>query len=244
MAIVIYSFSDLYHKTHIQSVYSVTGRKFNHGQIIIINLFQQRIYSSFLQITYTFNLSEKSANMDLGIYTHTHTYIYIYIEREREVDTMTTVWTAALLPTKPSSDDDSGFTHGFGAWSIITTIPERPMDITRLCWIVITLWDCHIHADAVRALFWIFFYIFPLVRWRKSNAFNAKPQHPTSIGNNQPFLTHCSRRSYFYNLCWLAQSKFSSKGSVNSITKTSFNLTDQMTIFGRLVVNAISVGNI
>ena len=48
-----------------------------------------------------------------------------------------------------------------------------------------------------------------------------KPLHPTSIGNTfviQPFLTHCSRRSsYFSNLRLCAQSKFSSKGTVNSI---------------------------
>ena len=28
---------------------------------------------------------------------------------------MTDIYTAALIPTKPSSDDDSGFRHGFGA---------------------------------------------------------------------------------------------------------------------------------
>ena len=74
-----------------------------------------------------------------------------------------------------------------------------------------------------------------------------KLRHPTSIGNTlviQPFLTHCSRRSsYFSNLRWCTQSKFSSKGTVNSITKTFFNLTDQMTISGRWVFNAISIGN-
>ena len=45
-------------------------------------------------------------------------YIYIYKERERErwgeeYHTMTDVYTATLLPTKPSSDENSGFTHGF-----------------------------------------------------------------------------------------------------------------------------------
>ena len=30
MAIIIYSFSDLYNKYHIKSVYNVTGRKLNH----------------------------------------------------------------------------------------------------------------------------------------------------------------------------------------------------------------------
>ena len=39
---------------------------------------------------------------------------------------MTDVYTVALLPTKPSSDDDSGFRHVFGGRSIITTDPERP----------------------------------------------------------------------------------------------------------------------
>ena len=29
--------------------------------------------------------------------------------------TITDVCTTGLLPTKPSSDDDSGFRHGFGA---------------------------------------------------------------------------------------------------------------------------------
>ena len=74
-----------------------------------------------------------------------------------------------------------------------------------------------------------------------------KPLLPISIGNTfiiQPFLTHYSRRSsYFSNLCWCAQWKFSSKWTVNSKMKTFFALTDQMTISGRLGVNAISLGN-
>ena len=37
--------------------------------------------------------------------------------------------------------------------------------------------------------------------------------------------------------------KFSSEGTINSITKPFFNLTDQMTISGRWAVYAISVGN-
>ena len=77
--------------------------------------------------------------------------------------------------------------------------------------------------------------------------FAIKPQHPISIGNTflvPPFLTHCSRRfTYFSDLRWCAQSKFSSKGTVNTITKTFFALTDQVTISGRFVLNAISVGN-
>ena len=42
--------------------------------------------------------------------THTHTHTHIYMNH-----TMTDVYTAALLPTKPSSDDVSGFRHGFEA---------------------------------------------------------------------------------------------------------------------------------
>ena len=68
---------------------------------------------------------------------------------------MTDVYTAALLPTKPLSDDDSGFRHGFGAEASLP-LTQSPTavthDTTRLCWIDITQWDCHIHADAVRAL--------------------------------------------------------------------------------------------
>ena len=74
-----------------------------------------------------------------------------------------------------------------------------------------------------------------------------KHLHPTSIGNTfviQPFPIHCSRSSsYFSNFRRCTQLKFSSKGTVSSITKTFFALTDQMTISGRFVVNIISVGN-
>ena len=41
--------------------------------------------------------------------------------------------------------------------------PAITRDTTRLCWIVVTLWDCHINADAVRALSWIFFFMYFLL---------------------------------------------------------------------------------
>ena len=83
--------------------------------------------------------------------------------------------------------------------------------MTRLCWIDVNLWDCHIHADAVRALSWLFFMYFFLSDGESSRLVKntgvelvMKPQHPTLIGNTlviQPFLTYCSRRSsYFSNL--------------------------------------------
>ena len=82
--------------------------------------------------------------------------IYIYIYRYH---TKTDVYTTALLLTKPSSDDDSGFRHGFGAEASLPLTHSAPAvshDTTILCQIVVALWDCQIHADAVRALSWIF----------------------------------------------------------------------------------------
>ena len=55
---------------------------------------------------------------------------------------MNDVCTAALLPTKPSSDDDSGFRHGFGAEASLPLAQSAPAvthDTTRFCWIVVTL---------------------------------------------------------------------------------------------------------
>ena len=69
--------------------------------------------------------------------------------------TITDVCTTALLLTKPLSDDDSGFRHGFGAEASLPLAQSTPAvshDTTRLCQIIVTLWDCHIHADAVRVL--------------------------------------------------------------------------------------------
>ena len=109
----------------------------------------------------------------------------------------------ALLLTKPSSDDDSGFRHGFGPEASLPLAQSAPAvshDTTRLCQIVVTLWDCHIHADAVRALSWIFSMHFllsdggspRLVKKKTKVELAMKTLHPTSIGNTfviQPFLT-------------------------------------------------------
>ena len=179
-----------------------------------------------------------------------HTYIYRY-------HTITDVCTTALLLTKASSDDDSGFKHGFGAEASLPqpqSVPAVSHDTSRLCQIVVTLWDGHIHDDAVRVLSWIFsMYFFlsdggsPRLVKKTEVELAMKPLHPTSIGNIfiiQPFLIYYSRRFlYFSHLRWCAPSKFSSKGTVSSITKTFFALADQMTISGRFVVNATSVGN-
>ena len=146
--------------------------------------------------------------------------IYMYIVRNH---TITDVYTTALLLTKPSSDD-SGFGYGFGAEASLPLTQSAPTvshDTTRLCQIVVAQWDCQIHADAVRAYSWIFSMYFllsdggsPRLVKKTEVELAIKPLHPTSIENTfviQPFLTHCSRwSSYFSNLRWCAQSKFSS----------------------------------
>ena len=169
---------------------------------------------------------------------------------------MTDVYTEALLPTKPSLDDDSEFRNGFGAEASLLLAQSGPAvtpNTTRLCWINVTLWDCHIHADAVRVLSWNFFYIFPLVWWRKSKIsqeYRDWVGHETSASDLYwkyvcfPAISHTlfSQILIFFQLTLM--SKFSLKGVVNSITKTFFfNLADQITISGRWVVNTTSVGN-
>ena len=74
-------------------------------------------------------------------------YIYIYIYIYWRYHTITDVYTTALLQIKPSSDDDSGFRHGFRAEaSLLLTqrVPAVSHDTTRLCQIVVALWDCQI----------------------------------------------------------------------------------------------------
>ena len=99
-------------------------------------------------------------------HTHTHThislslsiYIYIYIYRSR-YHTITDVNTTALLLTKPSSDGDSGFRHGFRAEASLPLTQRASAvsdDTTRICQIVVAPWDCQINADAVGTLSWIF----------------------------------------------------------------------------------------
>ena len=69
--------------------------------------------------------------------------------------TITDVCKIALLYTKPSADDDSGFRHGFGAEASLPLAQSSPAvshDTIRLCYIVVNQWDFPIHADAVKAL--------------------------------------------------------------------------------------------
>ena len=154
---------------------------------------------------------------------------------------MTAVQIAVLLPVKSSSDDDSGFSYGFGAktsLSLTQSAPAVPHDTTGLCFFV-TLLERHIHADAVKALFWIFFISFllsygespRLVRYPEVKLV-MKPRYPTLIGNIfviQPFLIHCSCKSlYFFQLTLMRPVDIFLKRILNSITKTSIKLKDQM----------------
>ena len=77
----------------------------------------------------------------------------------RRYHTITGVYTATLLLTKPLSDDDSGCRHGFGTEASLPLAQSTPAifhNTTRLCQIVVAKWDCQIHTDAIRALSWIF----------------------------------------------------------------------------------------
>ena len=65
---------------------------------------------------------------------------------------MNDVYATALLLTKPSSDDDSGFRHGFRARASLPQTQSTTAvthNTTRLSWIDVTLWDCHICIDTI-----------------------------------------------------------------------------------------------
>ena len=56
--------------------------------------------------------------------------------------TIIDVYTTALLLTKPSSDNDTGFGHGVGAEASLPLAQSAPAvshNTTRLCQIVVTL---------------------------------------------------------------------------------------------------------
>ena len=63
----------------------------------------------------------------------------MYISIYSRYHTITDVCTTALLPTQPSSDDDSGFRHGFRAEASLPLAQSASAvshDTTRLCQIV------------------------------------------------------------------------------------------------------------
>ena len=92
-------------------------------------------------------------------------YLSIYLSR-----TITDVCKTALLLTKPSSDDDSGFRFGFGVEASLPLAQSAPAlshDTTRLS-------DCR-HSIGLPCPRWCslslildLFHVYPLVWWRKS----------------------------------------------------------------------------
>ena len=93
----------------------------------------------------------------------THTSVNIY----SRYHTLTDVYTTALLLTKPSSDDDSGFGHGFGAEAslpLVQSAPATPPDFVRLLSLYriarSTLMQLSLILDLLN--------VFPLVWWKKS----------------------------------------------------------------------------
>ena len=111
-----------------------------------------------------------------------HIYIYIY-----RYHTITDVYTTALLLTKPSSDDDSGFRHGFGVKASLPLAQSAP---------AVALWNCQINDDAVWALSWIFSMYFllsnggsPRLVKKTEVQLAIKPLHPTSIGNTYIYIS-------------------------------------------------------
>ena len=157
-------------------------------------------------------------------------------KKNKKLYTKTAAKEAVLLPVKSSSDDDSGFRHGFGAEASLPLTQGAPAvshNTTRLYWVVFNLYECHIRSDEVTALFWIVFIysLFfagenPILVKNVEVAFEIKPRHPISRGNmsvDQSFLVHCLRRSsYFSNFRWCAQSMLVSKVIVNSAMITFF----------------------
>ena len=67
--------------------------------------------------------------------------VYIYIQIYTSINicgyhTITDAYTTALLLRKPTSDDDSGFRHGFGAEAslpLAQSASAASHDTTRLC---------------------------------------------------------------------------------------------------------------
>ena len=148
-------------------------------------------------------------------------------------DTLTDVYIAALLPRKPSSDDDSGFKYGFGAEASLQLTQSAPAVThgnTRLYWIDVTLWDCHVHADAVRALSWMFLMYFLFFRRRKSK---ISQEYGSWVGNETnasnldrkyvsfPTISDIlfSQILIFFQLTLMCPVEIFFKRTVNSLTK-------------------------
>ena len=76
------------------------------------------------------------------IYIHIYIYVYILIFIYRRYDTITDVYTTALLQAKPLSYDDFGLRHGFGAETSLPLAqcsPAVSYETTSLCQTVVSV---------------------------------------------------------------------------------------------------------
>ena len=113
------------------------------------------------------------------VYVYIHIYIYVYVYRHIWIYIYICVYIYIYIHAYigiiqwslySSIASNKAFIrwwlrHGFGAkasWPLTQSAPAVTHNTTRLCWIDVTLWECHIHADAVRALSLIFVIYFLL----------------------------------------------------------------------------------
>ena len=90
---------------------------------------------------------------------------------------ITDVCTRALVLTKPSSDDNSGFKHGFGAeasLSLAQSTPAVSHDTTKLCQIYIYI--VYTHTDTCTNIY-IYIYIYSPVYFLKCHNGAGKYYH-------------------------------------------------------------------
>ena len=199
--IYIYIPIHIYTRTHI---YTHTH---THTQSFI------NTYTHIYIHTHLYTHTHRHTHIWVRSYTYKYTYIYIHTHTHR-YHTITDVYTTALLLTKPSSDDDSGFWHGFGAEASLPLTQRAPAvshNTTRVCQIVVALWDCQIHADADGGS--------PRLVKKTEVELAIKSLRLTSKENTfviQPFLTHRScRSSYFVTYADVPSRSFLHKGPLN-----------------------------
>ena len=113
-----------------------------------------------------------------------------------------------LLPTKPSSDDDSGLRHGFGTEASIPLAQSAPSDFVGLSSLNEIAISTLMQLEPYLGSYFMYFLFSddesPRLVKNTAGELVMKPRYLTSIRNIlfiQPFLTHCSRKSsYFSNL--------------------------------------------
>ena len=88
--------------------------------------------------------------------TYKYLHLYIYIHKQNYIQ-KTVAKRSSFACNKSSSDDEHGLRHGFRTEASLSILPDfiGQFDLD----------ECHIRSDTFTVLFWIFFYIFPLLCW-------------------------------------------------------------------------------